>query len=158
MKCDFCGRELAWVFASNDSNALFDHIEKIENKPGSYLLLDLNDKCIYEFYRTETIQPPDGYKYLCKNCADGLDAFGLALLVRDNHRRTLNSRNIAKNALNAVCGKETHPYMVSIDVGIKDRPVAQVCRKDGDRWVLTNTIQGDAVGHLLKYMEGPTDA
>lgn len=158
MTCDFCGGDLPVLFASNDRDALFDSAERIETEQGSHLCLDLNDYCIYEFWRTESVQPMDRYKHLCKKCAAGLDAFGSALLVRENHRRIMNYRNIAANALNAMRGKETHPYMVAVDLGIKDHPVAQVCRKDGDRWVLTNMIRGDSVGHLLKYMEEPTDA
>ena len=157
MTCDFCGCDLTVLLATNDRDTLFDKIERIETEPGSHLLLDLDDKCIYEFYRTEAIQSPDGYKHLCKKCAAGLDAFGLALLKRDNDRRILNYRNIAANVLNTIRGKEMHPYMVGVDVGVKDLPVAQVCRKDGDRWVVTNTIVGDAVGHLMTYMEGTTD-
>ena len=158
MTCDFCGGDLPVLFASNDRDALFDSAERIETEQGSHLCLDLNDYCIYEFWRTESVQPMDRYKHLCKKCAAGLDAFGSALLVRETHRRIMNYRNIAANALNATRGKETHPYMVAVDLGIKDHPVAQVCRKDGARWVLTNMIRGDSVGHLLKYMEGPTDA
>ena len=157
MTCDFCGCDLTILLATNDRDALFDSIERIENEPGSHLLLDLNDKCIYEFYRTEAIQSPDGYKHLCLKCASRLDAFGSALLERDSHRRILNYRNIAANVLNDICGKEMHPYMVAVDVGVKDHPVAQVCRKDGDRWVMTNMIVGDAVGHLMTYMEGSED-
>lgn len=158
MICDFCGCDLPVLAASNDRDTLFDIAERIENEPGSHLCLDLNDRCIYEFWRTESVQPLDGYKHLCEKCAAGLDAFGSALLVRDCSRRILNYKNSATNALNTMRGKETHPYMVAVDLGIKDHPVAQVCRKDGDRWVLTNMIRGDTVGHLLKYMEGPTDA
>lgn len=158
MICDFCGCDLPVLAASNDRDALFDIAERIENEPGSHLCLDLNDHCIYEFYRTEAIQSPDGYEHLCMKCAAGLDAFGSALLVRENHRRIMNYKSTATNELNKNRGKEMHPYMVAVDLGIKDHPVAQVCRKDGDRWVLTNMIRGDAVGHLLKYMEGPTDA
>lgn len=158
MTCDFCGCDLTVLLATNDRDTLFDKIERIETEPGSYLFLDLNDKCIYEFYRTEAIQSPDGYEHLCMKCASRLDAFGLALLERDRHRRILNYRNIAANALNVIRGKEIHPYMVGVDVGVKDLPVAQVFRKDGDQWVVTNTIIGDAVGHLITYMEGTTDA
>lgn len=158
MICDFCGCDLPVLAASNDRDALFDIAERIENEPGSHLCLDLNDHCIYEFYRTEAIQSPDGYEHLCMKCAAGLDAFGSALLVRENHRRIMNYKSTATNELNKNRGKEMHPYMVAVDLGIKDHPVAQVCRKDGDRWVLTNMIRGDAVRHLLKYMEEPTDA
>lgn len=158
MTCDFCGCELLPLFASNDRDALFDNVEKLEIEPGSHICIDLNDYCIYEFWRTESVQPVDRYKHLCKKCAAGLDAFGLALLKRDNDRRILNYRNVADNVLDAIRGKEMHPYMVAVDLGIKDHPVAQVCRKDGVHWVLTNMIQGDDVGHLLKYMEGPSDA
>ena len=157
MICDFCGCDLPVLAASNDRDALFDIAERIENSPGSHLCLDLNDGCIYEFWRTESIQPMDRYKHLCKKCASGLDTFGLALLERDSHRRILNYRNIAANVLHTLRGKEIHPYMIGVDVGVKDHPVAQVCRKDGDRWVVTNTILGDAVGHLMTYMEGTTD-
>lgn len=153
MTCDFCGGDLPVLAASNDRDALFDIAERIENEPGSHLCLDLNQYCIYEFYRTEAIQSPDGYEHLCMKCASRLDAFGSALLVRENHRRIMNYKNSATNELNKIRGKEMHPYMVAVDLGIKDRPVAQVCRKDGDRWVLTNTIRGDAVGHLMTYME-----
>lgn len=153
MICDFCGCDIPVLAASNDRDALFDIAERIENEPGSHLCLDLNDHCIYEFWRTESLQPMDGYKHLCKKCASGLDAFGSALLVRDCSRRILNYKNSAANALNAMREKEMHPYMVAVDLGIKDHPVAQVCRKDGEQWVLTNTIRGDAVGHLMTYME-----
>jgi hypothetical protein len=146
------------LFASNDRDALISGFDKIENEPDSHLCLDLNDSCIYEFLHTETIQPFDRYKHLCKECASGLDAFGSALLVRESSRRILNYRNIAANVLNAIRGKEVNPYMIGIDVGVKDLPVAQVFRKDGDQWVVTNTIVGDAVGHLITYMEGTTDA
>ena len=151
---DFCGCDLTVLLATNDRDTLFDKIERIETEPGSHLLLDLDDKCIYEFYRTEAIQSPDGYEHLCMKCATRLAAFGLAQLERDSHRRILNYKNTATNALNTIRGREIPPYMVAIDVGIKDRPVAQVYRKDDGRWVLPNTILGDAVGHLLKYMEG----
>lgn len=153
MNCEFCGCELPVLVASNDREALFDIVERIEIESGSHICLDLNDYCIYEFWRTESVQPLHRYKHLCKKCASGLDAFGSALLVRDCSRRILNYKNSATNELNKMRGKEIHPYMVAVDIGIKDLPVAQVLRKDGDRWVLTNTIQGDAVGHLLKYME-----
>lgn len=158
MRCDFCGRDLTILLATNDRDALFDNIERIENEPGSHLLLDLDDKCIYEFYRTEAIQSPDGYEQLCMKCAACLDAFGSALLERDCRRSVMNYRNSAANMLHTLRGKEMHPYMVAVDLGIKDHPVAQVCRKDGVHWVLTNMILGDDVGHLLKYMEGPSDA
>lgn len=158
MTCDFCGCDLLILFATNDRDALFDNLEGIENEPGSHLLLDLNEHCVYEFYRTEAIQSPDGYKHLCRKCAARLDAFGSALLERDCRRRVLNYKNTATNALNTIRGREMPPYMVAIDVGIKDRPVAQVYRKDGGRWVLTNTILGDAVGQLMTYMEDPEHA
>lgn len=158
MICDFCGCKLPVLVSSNDRDALFDSAERIEVEQGSHICLDLNDYCIYEFWRTESVQPMDRYKHLCKKCASGLDTFGSALLVRDCSRRIMNYKNSATNALNAMRGKEMHPYMVAVDLGIKDHPVAQVCRRDGDRWVLTNMIRGDAVGHLLKYMEWPTDA
>lgn len=151
MKCEFCGCELPVLAASNDRDALFDSAERIEQ--GSHICLDLDDRCIYEFWRTESVLPLDGYRYLCKKCATGLDAFGSALLVRDCSRRILNYKNSATNALNTFRGREMHPYMVAVDVSVKDHPVAQVCRKDGDRWVLTNMIRGDAVGHLMTYME-----
>ena len=154
MICDFCGCKLPVLFSSNDRDALFDYAERIEVEQGSHICLDLNDYCIYEFWRTESVQPMDRYKHLCKKCASGLDTFGSALLVRDCNRRIMNYKNYATNELNKIRGKEMHPYMVAVDLGIKDQPVAQVCRKDGDRWVLTNMIRGDAVGHLLKYMEG----
>lgn len=157
MTCDFCGCELLPLFASNDRDALFDNVEKLEIEPGSHICIDLNDYCIYEFYRTEAIQSLYGYEHLCMKCASRLDAFGSALLQRDSHRRILNYRNVAANVLNTIRGKEMHPYMIGVDVGVKDLPVAQVCRKDGDRWVVTNTIVGDAVGHLMTYMEGTTD-
>lgn len=157
MTCDFCGGDIPVLAASNGRDTLFDIAERIETEPGSHLLLDLDDKCIYEFYRTEAIQSPDGYEHLCMKCASRLDAFGSALLQRDSHRRIMNYRNVAANVLNAIRGKEMHPYMIGVDVGVKDLPVAQVCRKDGDRWVVTNTIVGDAVGHLMTYMEGTTD-
>lgn len=158
MRCDFCGCDLSILLATNDSDALLDNIERIETEPGSHLLLDLDDKCVYEFYRTEAIQSPDGYEHLCMKCASRLDAFGLALLQRDSHRRLLNYRNIAANVLNDIRGKEMHPYIIAIDAGVKDCAVAQVFRKCGDRWVVTNTIVGDAVGHLLTQMEGSADA
>lgn len=154
MICDFCGCELPILFATNDRDALFDKIERIENEPGSHLCRDLNEHCIYEFYHTETIQSPDGYKHLCKKCATGLDAFGSALLEQDCRRRVLNYRNIAANVLNTMHGNEVHPYMVAMDLGTKDNAVAQVCRRDGERWALTNMVHGDAVGHLMTYMEG----
>lgn len=154
MTCDFCECELPVVAASNDRDRLFDIAERIETEPGSHLCLDLNQYCIYEFWCTDSVQPLDRYKHLCKKCAAGLDAFGSALLERDCHRRVLNYKNTATNALNAMREKEMHPYMLAVDLDIKDHPVAQVCRRDGDRWVLTNMIRGDAVGHLLKYMEG----
>lgn len=153
MNCEFCGCELPVLAASNDRDALFDVAERIEIERGSRMCVDLDDCCIYELWSTESVQPLDGYKYLCKKCATGLDAFGSAILERDLRRRVLNYRNIAANVLNKFRGKEMRPYIVAVDVGVKDNPVAQVCRKDGDRWVLTNTIQGDAVGHLMTYME-----
>lgn len=154
MQCDFCGCDLPLIFATNDRDALFNKFEDADVcEPGGHLCLDLNDYCIYEFYHTETIQSPERYRHLCKKCAAGLDAFGSALLVRDCSRRILNYKNSATNALNTIRGREMHPYMVAVDVSVKDSPVAQVCRRDGDRWVLTNMIRGDAVGHLLTYME-----
>lgn len=122
MICDFCGYKLPILVASNNRDALFDSAERIETEQGSHLCLDLNDYCIYEFWRTESVQPVDRYKHLCKKCASRLDAFGSALLVRENHRRIMNYRNISANALNAMCGKEMHPYMVAVDLGIKDHP------------------------------------
>lgn len=157
MTCDFCGCELPTVLASYDRDTLFDAFENTEPGEDSYICLDLKNRCIYEFWRTKSMEPVDGYKHLCNKCAVGLDAFGSALLVRDKHRQILNYRNIAANVLNAIRGKEMHPYMIGVDVGVKDHPVAQVCRKDGDRWVITNTIVGDAVGHLMTYMEGTAD-
>ena len=158
MTCEFCGCELLPLFASNDRDALFDNVEKLEIEPGSHICIDLNDYCIYEFWRTESVQPIDRYKHLCKKCAAGLDAFGLALLKRDNDRRILNYRNVAANVLNAIRGKEMHPYMVAVDVGVKDHPVAQVCRKDGERWVVTNMVMDDDVGHFMTYLEGSANA
>lgn len=154
MTCDFCGCDLPVLAASNDSDALFDIAERIEIEQGRHMCVDLEDCCVYEFWRTESIQPLDGYKHLCEKCAAGLDAFGAALLEKDCRRRILNYKNTATNELNKIRGKEMHPYMVAVDLGIKDHPVAQVCRKDGDRWVLTNMIRGDAVGNLMTYMEG----
>lgn len=154
MKCDFCGCDLPLIFATNDRDALFDKVESIDiSEPGARLCVDLNEYCVYEFYRTEAFQSPDGYEHLCMKCAACLDAFGSALLERDCHRRVLNYRNTAANALHTLRGKEIHPYLIGVDIGIKDHPVAQVLRKDGDRWVLTNTVLGDAVGHLMTYME-----
>lgn len=155
MICGFCCGELPILASSNDREALFDIVERIEPRPGSHLLLDLDDKCVYEFYQTEAFQSPDRYKHLCMKCASRLDAFGSALLEADCRRRVLNYKNASTNILNVNRGKEMHPYMVAVDLGIKDHPVAQVCRKDGDRWVLTNLIRGDAVGHLMAYMEDP---
>lgn len=129
MICDFCGCELPVLSTSSE-------------------------RCIYESYYTESVPLLDGYKNLCKTCAARLDAFGAALLQKDCRRRVQNFKNASANALNKLRGKELHPYMVAIDIGMKDQPVAQVCRKDGDRWVLTNMIRGEAVGHLITYMEG----
>lgn len=154
MKCDFCGCDLPLIFATNDRDALFDKFEATDNsEPGSHLCLDLNEYCIYEFYHTEVIPSLDGYKHLCKKCANGLDAFGSALLERDCHRCAMNYRNSAANMLHTLRGKEIHPYMVAMDLGTKDNAVSQVCRRDGEQWALTNTILGDAVGHLMTYME-----
>lgn len=154
MQCDFCGCDLPLIFTTNDKGALFNNFEDTDVcEPGGHLCLDLTDHCIYEFYHTETIQSPNGYKHLCKKCSAGLDAFGSALLEQDCRRRVLNYRNIAANTLNKNRGKEIPPHIVGVDVGVKDHPVAQVCRRDGDRWVLTNMIRGDAVGHLVTYME-----
>lgn len=158
MTCDFCGGDLPVLAASNDRDALFDSAERIEVEQGSHICLDLNQYCIYEFWRTESVQPMDRYKHLCKKCASGLDAFGSALLERDCRRRVMNYRNSAANALCKIRGKEIHPYMVSVDLGIKDLPVALVFRKDGDHWVLTNEILGDDVGHIMNYMEGSEHA
>lgn len=158
MICDFCGCELPVIFASDDTDALFDSAERTEIEQGRHMCVDLEDCCVYEFWRTESVQPLDGYKYLCKKCAAGLDAFGSALLEQERRRRVLNYRNAATNVLNTMRGKEIHPYMVAMDLGTKDNAVAQVCRRDGERWVLTNMVHGDAVGHLMTYMEGTTDA
>lgn len=155
MTCDFCGCDLPMVLASDVRDALFDAFENAESEHGSHICLDLNNNCVYEFWRTESVKPMDGYKHLCKKCASGLDTFGTALLEKDCRRRVLNYKNAATNALHAIRGREMHPYMVAIDTGVEDHPVAQVCRKDGDRWVLTNMIRGDAVGHLMTYMEDP---
>ena len=159
MKCDFCGCDLPLIFATNDRDALFDKVESIDiSEPGARLCVDLNEYCVYEFYRTEAFKSPDGYEHLCKKCANGLDAFGSALLERDCRRRVMNYRNSAANALHKIRGKEIHPYMVSVDLGIKDLPVASVFRKDGDHWVLTNEILGDEVGRIMNYMEGSEHA
>lgn len=154
MTCDFCGCELQVLVASDDAEALFDNFKRIDVEPCGHVCLDLDERCVYEFYYTEFVPLLDGYKHLCKKCATGLDAFGKAILERDCRRRVLNYKNASVNALNKLRGTELHPYTVTIDISVKDQPVAQVCRKDGDRVVLTNTIRGDAVGHLITYMEG----
>ena len=153
MTCDFCGCKLPVLVATNDRDALLDIAERSENVQDKRICLDLDDCCIYEFWRTESVQPMDRYKYLCKKCAAGLDAFGSVLLEQERRRRVLNYRNAAANVLNTMRGKEIHPYMVAMDLGTKDNAVAQVCRRDGEQGVLTNMVHGDAVGHLMTYME-----
>lgn len=156
MKCDFCGRDLPVVAASNDTDVLVDTIYRIEPEDRSHAVLDLNERYIYRYWSTHLVQPVEGFTHLCKTCAHDLDVFGAKLLETDCQRRVRCARSIATNAINKRAGLEIPPYMVAFDISLKDHPVAQVCRKDGDRWVLTNTIMGDAVGHIMTYMEDST--
>lgn len=158
MTCDFCGCDLPVIIASNDIDTLMQAIHNAETEADGNLVLSLSDKEVYQFWSTHIAYNVEGFRHLCKECASKLDVFGNKLLERDCHRRVLNYKNTATKVLNTMHGKEIHPYMVAMDLGTKDNAVAQVCRRDSERWALTNTIHGDAVGHLLKYMEVPTDA
>ena len=158
MTCDFCGCELPVFIASNDTDTLMRAMHNAETEADGNLVLSLSDKEVYQFWSTHIAYNVEGFRHLCKECASKLDVFGNKLLERDCHRRILNYRNIAANVLNTIRGKELHPYMVAVDVGVKDHPVAQVCRKDGERWVVTNTVMDDDVGHFMTYLEGSANA
>ena len=158
MHCDFCGCDLPVDMASNDTDALVQAIHNAEPEDRDSFVLDMDDKCVYRFWPTHLGYPVEGFRHFCKECASKLDDFGNRLLEADCMRRVLCARSSSANAINRRMGSDIHPYMVAFDISLKDHPVAQVVRKDGDRWTLTNMIRGDAVGHLLKYMEGPIDA
>lgn len=154
MTCDFCDCDLPLVFATNDQSALFRQIYQIQTEDDAKLSVDVEDNCVYEYWETRTVKPAQGFQHLCKKCACKLDAFGSRVLEDDCHRRVKNARNTATNILNANAKRDIPLYMVAFDIAIKDHPVAQISRKEGDRIIMTNMVHGESVGHLLKYMEG----
>ena len=132
MTCDFCDCDLPLVFATNDQSALFRRIDQIQTEDDAKLSVDIEENCVYEYWETRAVKPAKGFKHLCKKCACKLDAFGSLVLEDDCQRRVKNARNTASNIL----------------------PVAQVSRKESDRFIMANMVHGDSVGHLLRYMEG----
>lgn len=159
MKCEFCGETLPIVGGFNGISGveLESYIDNIQNEfPDGHLYLDIDGGIVTQFFCPKNFSKLDGYRCLCKQCAGKLDVYADKLLEAQRNLETRLAQNIARNAVNARRYKPVPPYLVAFDLDIPAHPVAQVFKKiDGD-YRLCNQLNDEAVGTLLRYMEGST--
>lgn len=157
MKCDFCGKDLPIVGAfSNLSDVdLEAFIDKArEAVPDGRLFVDIDEGTVTQLFRPKIFPKLDGYQCLCQRCASKTDAYVDKLLEAQRDLEVKLARNTALNAVNARRGSAVPPYLIAFDLDIPGQPIAQVFRKTDGLYRLCNELEGDAVGTVLKYMEG----
>lgn len=157
MKCDFCGEDLPIVraFSGLSGDDLEAFIDKtLEAVPDGRLFVDIDEGIVTQFFCPKIFPKLEGYQHLCQRCASKTDTYADKLLEAQRNLETKFAQNTARNAVNARRGKAMPPYLVAFDLDIPARPVAQVFKKTDGNYRLCNQLNDEAVGTLLRYMEG----
>lgn len=157
MKCDFCEEDLPIVGAFNglsddDLEAFIDRTR--EAVPDGWLHVDIDESTITHFFRPKIFPKLDGYECLCERCARKIDAYADKLLDANRDLEVKLARNTARNAVNAHRGRSVPPYLIVFDLDIPGHPAAQIFKQTSGLYRLCNELEDDAVGTVLKYMEG----
>lgn len=157
MKCDFCEEDLPIVGAFNvlSDGDLEAFVDKTSGAvPDGWLFVDIDEGEVTQFFRPKIFPKLDGYECLCERCARKIDTYADKLLEAQRDLEVKLASNTARNAINARRGRPARSYMIAFDLDIPAHPVAQVFEKIDGLYRLCNELEGDAVGTVLKYMEG----
>ena len=157
MKCDFCGEDLPIVGAFNgltggNLEAFVDNTRRAV--PDGWLFVDIDEGIVTQFFRPKIFPELDGYKCLCQRCACKIDTYADKLLDANRDLEVKLARNTAHNVVNAHRGRSVPPYLIVFDLDIPGHPAAQIFKQTSGLYKLCNELEGDAVGTVLKYMEG----